>query len=187
MIHFGAQQSRGLSLRCRAPDVKTWGEGSRLWCGPLDAKCCDEDIDHDYDEHEGCGYVFQDIQLVVLAFIVQVPLNCKRKIPINSSIRRRNLSWALGGRPEPLEFKFWQYRLRVNHDIWQVRDPELSSRQQERNCYWFCCSSLSIACYPNGCLCPNKIRIHSEKEKRPHVVREDKCCTVRPAQSHFPK
>lgn len=55
--------------------MKASEEGSGFWRGPLDAKCCDEDVDHDYDEDKGCGYVFQDIQLVVLAFIVQVPLN----------------------------------------------------------------------------------------------------------------
>lgn len=57
-------------------DVKTCLEGSGLWVGLLDAKCCDEDVDHDNDKDKSCGYIFQDVQLVVLACIIQVPLNC---------------------------------------------------------------------------------------------------------------
>lgn len=76
MIYFGDHQSRGSSSLSSSVDMKPRLEGSGLWAGPLNAKCCDEDVDHDDDKDKGCGYVFQDVQLVVLAFIVQVPLNC---------------------------------------------------------------------------------------------------------------
>lgn len=81
MIHLCDHQSRGPSPLRSSADVKPclgWG-GSGLWGGPLDAKCCDEDVHHDDDEDKGGRRVFQDVQLVVLAFIVQVPLHCSRK------------------------------------------------------------------------------------------------------------
>lgn len=45
----------------------------------LDTKGSDEDVDHDYDEDKGCGGIFHDVQLVVHAYIIQVPLNWQKK------------------------------------------------------------------------------------------------------------
>lgn len=48
---------------------------SRAGVGSLHAERCDEDIDDDDDEDEGRGDVFQDVQLKVLALVVQIPLH----------------------------------------------------------------------------------------------------------------
>lgn len=45
-----------------------------IW--PLDAKGGDEDVDDDDDEDERRGNVLQDVELVVRALVVQVPLHC---------------------------------------------------------------------------------------------------------------
>lgn len=76
MIHDDHEFRGPASLRSSV-DMKTCLEesGFRL----LDAKCRDKDVDHDDDKDKGCGYIFQDVQLIVLACIVQVPLNCERK------------------------------------------------------------------------------------------------------------
>lgn len=49
--------------------------GSHAGVGFLHAERCDEDVHHHHDEDEGRGDVFQNVQLVVLAFIVQIPLH----------------------------------------------------------------------------------------------------------------
>lgn len=58
-------------------DEQTWTTGRRsgVRSGPLDPEGCDEDVDDHDDEHKCCGDVLHDVQLVVHAFVVQVPLN----------------------------------------------------------------------------------------------------------------
>ena len=54
-------------------------EGSTFFNGLLDTEGCDEDVDHNYDKDEGCGNIFQDVQLVMLGLVIQVPLNWQEK------------------------------------------------------------------------------------------------------------
>ena len=56
---------------------------SQVWLtcdGPLDTERSDEDVDDNYDEDEGRGHVLHDVQLVVHALIVQVPLHWLEEI-----------------------------------------------------------------------------------------------------------
>lgn len=43
--------------------------------GPLNSKRCDEDVDHNDDEDKSCGSVLQDVELVMFAWIVEVPFH----------------------------------------------------------------------------------------------------------------
>lgn len=50
-------------------------EYSGTHIGSLYTKSCNEDVDNNDDEHQGCSCVLQDIQFEVHALIVQVPLH----------------------------------------------------------------------------------------------------------------
>lgn len=52
-------------------------KGNLSRAGPLYAEGCDEDVHYNDDEDEGCGNILQDVQLVVRAFIINIPLHCK--------------------------------------------------------------------------------------------------------------
>lgn len=47
--------------------------------GLLDTKGRNKDVDYNDDEDECCGDVLHNVQLVVGALIVQVPLHCRAR------------------------------------------------------------------------------------------------------------
>lgn len=69
-----------LFLRTLAPGVSVcvpdaFALRSHVGVGSLHAERRDEDVHHDDDEDEGRGDVFQNVQLVVFAFVVQIPFD----------------------------------------------------------------------------------------------------------------
>lgn len=71
---------RPWEIDARAPLSPSLISGSlRIYVGALDAEGSDEDVDDDNNENTGRGHVFQDVQPVVHALVVQVPLHCENR------------------------------------------------------------------------------------------------------------